>query len=343
MASTLKRRRIIVLVHENLIPPEDISKLPPEEVEPFKTEFDVREGLNALGHEVLMVGLSDELAPLRRAIEDFKPHVVFNLLEEFGGEAIFDTHVVGYLELQRTPYTGCNPRGLLLARDKALSKKVLAYHRILVPKFRVFPRYRKIKRPKQLEFPLIVKSLIEEGSYGIAQASLVNNEKAFEERVTFIHEKIRTDAVVEQYIPGRELYVSVLGNHRLQVLPTWEIFLDKLPEDAPKIATRKVKWDLEYQEKYDVRLGRAKKLTEDMERRIARLSRRICRRLGTDGCVRIDFRLDDEGQLYFLEANPNPDIAEEEEFAGAAKEVGMDYVDLLQKIVNLGIRRAERG
>ena len=141
----------------------------------------------------------------------------------------------------------------------------------------------------------------------------------------------------------RELYVSVLGNHRLQVLPTWEIFLDKLPEDAPKIATRKVKWDLEYQEKYDVRLGRAKGLSDEMERRIARLSRRICRRLGTDGCVRIDFRLDDAGQLYFLEANPNPDIAEEEEFASAAQAAGLGYVDLLQKIVNLGIRRAERG
>jgi D-alanine-D-alanine ligase len=343
MASTLKRRRIIVLVHKSLIPPEDISKLTPEQVAPFKTEFDVREGLRALGHEVLLVGLSDELAPLRTAIEDFKPHVVFNLLEEFGGEAIFDAHVVGYLELQRTPYTGCNPRGLLLARDKALSKKVLHYHRILVPKFRVFPRYRKITRPKQLEFPLIVKSLIEEGSYGISQASLVNNDKALEERVAFIHDKILTDAVVEQYIPGRELYVSVLGNHRLQVLPTWEIFLDKLPEDAPKIATRKVKWDLEYQEKYDVRLGRAKGLSDEMERRIARLSRRICRRLGIDGCVRIDFRLDDADQLYFLEANPNPDIAEEEEFASAAQAAGMDYVDLLQKIVNLGIRRAERG
>jgi len=250
MASTLKRRRIIVLVHKSLIPPDDISKLSPAEIAPFKTEFDVREGLRWLGHEVLMVGLSDELAPLRTAIEEFKPHVVFNLLEEFDGEAIFDAHVVGYLELQRTPYTGCNPRGLLLARDKALSKKVLTYHRIQVPRFGVFPRYRKIKRPQKLEFPLIVKSLIEEGSYGIAQASLVNNDKALEERVAFIHERIRTDAVVEQYIPGRELYVSVLGNHRLQVLPTWEIFLDKLPEDAPKIATRKVKWDLEYQKKH---------------------------------------------------------------------------------------------
>ena len=343
MASTLKRRRIIVLVHQSLIPPDDVSALTPTEVSPFKTEFDVREGLGALGHEVLMVGLSDELAPLRRAIEEFKPHVVFNLLEEFRGEAIFDAHVVGYLELKHTPYTGCNPRGLLLARDKALSKKVLAYHRIRVPKFRVFPRYRKIQRPKQLEFPLIVKSLIEEGSYGIAQASVVNNDKALEERVSFIHEKILTDAVVEQFIPGRELYVSVLGNHRLTVLPTWEIFLDDLPEESARIATRKVKWDLEYQEKYNVRIGRARKLPEDLERRIGTLSRRICRRLGTDGCVRIDYRLDTEGRLYFLEANPNPDIAEEEEFASAARAAGIDYLDLLQKIVNLGIRRAESG
>jgi len=296
-----------------------------------------------LGHDITMVGLSDELAPLRKAIEEFKPHVVFNLLEEFDGEAIFDAHVVGYLELQRAAYTGCNPRGLLLARDKALSKKVLAYHRIQVPKFRVFPRYRKIKRPPRLEFPLIVKSLIEEGSYGIAQASVVHSNKALEERVSFIHEKIRTDAVVEQYIEGRELYVSVLGNHRLQVLPTWEIFLDKLPDDAAKIATRNVKWNLEYQQKHGVRIGRAKGLSEELERRIARLSRRICRRLGTDGCVRIDFRLDEAGGLYFLEANPNPDIGEFEEFAGAAKAAGMSYPELLQKIVNLGIRRAERG
>ena len=343
MASTLKRKRIIVLVHQSLIPPEDISKLDPSEIAPFKTEHDVCEGLRSLGHDVSVVGLSDELTPLRTAIEELKPHVVFNLLEEFRGDPLFDAHVVGYLELQQVPYTGCNPRGLLLAHDKALSKKILAYHRIGVPAFRVFARYRKITRPKRLEFPLIVKSLIEEGSYGIAQASVVYTDKALEERVSFIHDKIRTDAVVEQYIEGRELYVSVLGNHRLQALPTWEIFLDHLPEDALKIATRKVKWDLEYQEKYKVRLGRAKGLSEEMERRIARLSRRICRGLGTDGCVRIDFRLDEEGKLYFLEANPNPDIGDGEEFASAAKAAGMDYPALLQKIVNLGIRRAERG
>jgi D-alanine-D-alanine ligase len=343
MAPTLKRRRIVVLVHDSLIPPEDISKLSEAEIQPFKTELDVREGLRLLGHEVVLVGLSDELTPLRTAIEDLEPHVVFNLLEEFRDQAIFDTHVVGYLELQRAPYTGCNPRGLLLARDKALSKKVLAYHRIRVPHFRVFRRHMKVKRPPRLEFPLIVKSLIEEGSYGIAQASLVQTDKALEERVAFIHDRILTDAVVEQYIPGRELYVSVLGNHRLQVLPTWEIFLDRLPEDAPKIATHKVKWDLDYQKKYDVRIGRANGLSAEMERRIGALSRRICRCLGIDGCVRIDFRLDDSGHLYFLEANPNPDVGEGEEFAGAAEAAGMSYPVLLQKIVNLGIRRAESG
>jgi D-alanine-D-alanine ligase len=343
MASPLKRQRIIVLGHASLIPPEDVGKLSDEEIAPFKTELDVRQGLRSLGHEVLMVGVSDELTPLRTAIEGFKPHVVFNLLEEFRGEVMFDGHVVGYLELQRTPYTGCNPRGLVLARDKALSKQVLAYHRIQVPRFRVFPRYRKVTRPKRLEFPLIVKSLIEEGSYGIAQASLVSNDKALEERVAFIHDKIRTDAVVEQYISGRELYASVLGNHRLQVLPTWEIFLDNLPEDAPRIATRKVKWDLRYQKKHDIRIGQAKGLSAEMERRIARLSRRICRRLGTDGYVRIDFRLDESGDLYFLEANPNPDIGNGEEFAGAAEAAGTGYPALLQKIVNLGIRRAESG
>ena len=343
MASALKKRRIIVLAHETLLPPENAAELSDVERADFQTEHDVLTGLRKLGHDVRMVGVSDELAPLRTAIEEFEPHVVFNLLEEFRGEAIFDVHVVGYLELRRTPYTGCNPRGLLLARDKALSKKVLAYHRIRVPKFHVFPRYRKARRPKRLEFPLIIKSLIEEGSYGIAQASVVHNDEALVERVAFIHDKIKTDAVAEQYIEGRELYASVLGNHRLQVLPTWEIFLDKLPDDAVKIATRKAKWDIAYQKKHGIKIGKAKNLPEELERKIQDVSRRICRRLGTDGCVRVDFRLAENGSLYFLEANPNPDIAGNAEFAGAAKAAGMNYEALLQKVVNLGIRRAEKG
>lgn len=343
MASSLKKRRVILLVHKSLVPPDDVKGLSPEELADFKTEHDVLSALRQLGHDVRVVGVSDELAPLRQAIDEFKPHVVFNLLEEFRELAIFDSHVVAYLELKRTPYTGCNPRGLVLARDKALSKKVLAYHRIRVPRFAVFPRYRKIRRPRHLEFPLIVKSLIEEASYGIAQASVITNDKALEERVAFIHEKILTDAVVEQYIPGREIYAGVFGNHRLKVLPAWELFLNNLPEDAPKIATRKVKWDLKFREKHGIKMGRAKKLSEDLERHIAKTTRRICRRLGIDGYVRVDFRLGDDGELYFIEANPNPDIANGDEFAGAALASGLKYPALIQKVLSLGIRRAEKG
>jgi D-alanine-D-alanine ligase len=343
MAPAVKKRRVLLLVHEALVPPEDVKDLTDEAFEEIATEWDVLGGLRKLGHEVRVVGLGDELGPLRAALDEFQPHVVFNLLEEFRGQAIFDAFVVGYLELNGVAYTGCNPRGLLLARDKALSKKILSYHRIRVPRFKVFPRYRKTARPSFLQFPLIVKSLIEEGSYGIAQASVVSNDKALEERAAFIHDKIKTDAVVEQYIPGRELYAAVLGNHRLQVFPTWEMFLDKLPDDAAKIATRKAKWDPRYQERHGIRIGRAENLPESLERQVARLARRICRRLGTDGCVRIDFRLGDDGELYFLEANPNPDIADEDEFAGAAKAAGISYEELLQKIVSLGIRRAEKG
>jgi D-alanine-D-alanine ligase len=330
------------LAHESLVPPEGAEKLPEVERLDFQTELDVKRALEKLGHEVQLVGLSDELAPLRNAIAWFDPHIVFNLLEEFREQAIYDSHVVGFLELSRAAYTGCNPRGLTLARDKALSKKILTYHRIPVPRFAVFPRYRKTRRPKSLDYPLIVKSLIEEGSYGIAQASLVTNDKELEKRVSFIHETIRTDAVAEQYIDGRELYSAVLGNHRLQVLPAWELNLDQLPEDAPRIATRKVKWDLAYQKKYGIKFGKAD-IAPELQRRIDRLSRRIARALGVDGYVRIDFRLSAEGQLYFLEANPNPDIADEAEFAGAANAAGRDYPALIQRIVNLGIQRSEKG
>jgi D-alanine-D-alanine ligase len=197
-----------------------------------------------------------------------------------------------------------------------------------------------VRRPRWLEFPLIVKSLVEEASFGIAQASVVYDDESLAERVQFIHERVRTDAIAEQFIEGRELYTAVLGNHQLQVLPIWELFLDGLPDDALRIATRKAKWDLAYQKKHGIDHGRARRLGDALERRIADTARRICRRLGIDGYARIDFRLADDGELYFLEANPNPDIADREEFASAAAAAGMSYLALLQRIVSLGIRRS---
>lgn len=325
-------------MNADCVPPESLEGHSDKEIDRFKTDFDVVRGLRRLGHEVFKLGVTDELAPLGKALENFEPHIAFNLLEEFRYQAVYDQNVVSYLELMRTPYTGCNPRGLVLARDKALSKKVLHYHRIRAPNFMVVPVGRRPKLTKRLAFPLIVKSQIEEASAGIAQASVVHGDQALQERTEFIHQNLQTAAIVEQYVDGRELYLGILGNRRLQVLPPWEIFFDKLPPDAPRIATEKVKWDLDYQEKYDIRIGPAKGLDDDVVAQIGRVGRRIYHLLSLSGYARLDFRLREDGQLFFLEANPNPDIASDEELASAARAAGLPYTRLLQKILNLGMR-----
>ena len=173
---------------------------------------------------------------------------------------IFDQNVVSYLELLQVPYTGCNPRGLLLARDKAISKMLLAPHRIPTPEFAVFRRGQKFRRPSRLRFPLIVKSLNNEGSIGISQASIVGDDEKLSERVAFIHHSVGSGALIERYIEGREFYVGVIGNGHLQVLPVWELIMDKLPDDAKRIATERVKWSRKYQLKYGITSREAKNL-----------------------------------------------------------------------------------
>ena len=336
----MRKLRVLVLVHEDLVPPKDLSKLTDKEMMPFKTEFDVVGALGVLGHDVQVLGLRDELTPLREALVSFKPHIAFNMLEEFRGEAVYDHNVVAYLELQDLPYTGCSPRGLVIARDKALSKKILHYHRIRVPRFAVVQKGRKPRIPTNMAYPLIVKSLVEESSTGISNASVVYNLDKLQERVQFIHRRVHTDAIVEQFIDGRELYLAVMGNQRLTTFPVWELLVEKPPEGAPFIATQTLKWDVDYQKRHGVTSGRAKGLSEELELRIQKVAKRIYRRLDLDGYARIDFRLSTEGELYFLEANPNPDIAVDEEFADGAAAAGLEYEQMIQRILNLGLRRA---
>ena len=336
----MKRLRVLVLVHPDLIPPESSKGYTEQEINVWKTEYDVVSTLRASGHDVRPLGVKDELKPIREQIDTWKPHVVFSLLEEFHGEVIYDQHVASYLELIRVPYTGCNPRGLMLARGKDLSKTLVHYHRIPVPEFAVFPMRRKIRRPKRLALPLIVKSLNEDASYGISQASVVDSDEKLIERVTFIHERIGTAAIAEQYIEGREIYVGVLGNERLRVLPIWELRFENLAQGDWPIATEKAKHDPDYQERRGILHGPAKDLSPELYARIERSAKRIFRTLELDGYARIDFRLSNEGVPYFLEANPNPEIAESQEFASAALHDGLAYPDLLQGIVGLGLRRA---
>jgi D-alanine-D-alanine ligase len=336
----MKRLRVLALVHPELVPPDSLDGRSADEIHEWKTEYDVVSTLRDLGHEVRPLGVENELKPIRDEIESWKPHVVFNLLEQFHGEAVYDQNVASYLELLRIPYTGCNPRGLVLAKSKDLSKKLLIYHRVPLPAFAVFPMRRKVKRPPRLALPLIVKSLNEDASLGIAQASVVDSDEKLAERVTFIHERIGTAAIAEQYIEGRELYVGVLGNERLRVLPIFELEFGTMPQGARPIATEKVKHDLQYQEQHGIKIGPAKDLSPQLAAGIERAAKRIYRTLELDGYARIDFRLSSDGVPYYIEANPNPEIAKVEEFASAAKHVGLEYPELLTRIVALGIARA---
>lgn len=330
-----RKLRVLVVVHEDLVPPDTLEGYTEKESLDWQCEYDVISTLRAMGHDVKPIGVSDDLRKIRVEVEEWKPHVAFNLLEEFHGVALYDQHVVSYLELLRQPYTGCNPRGLMLAHDKALCKQILAYHRILSPKFVVYPQRRAVKPTRRLKYPLLVKSVSEEASLGISQASIVTSDEKLKDRVGFIHENVKSDALVEEYIKGRELYVGIIGNQRLRTFPIWELRFTK-SDKVPLIATAKVKWDPDYQQKLGVETVEAVDLPEGLGPKIIKQCVRTYRALFLSGYARIDLRLDDEGRAYVLEANPNPNLARNEDLAASAKKGGLSYEDLLQRIITLG-------
>jgi D-alanine-D-alanine ligase len=323
-------------VHEDLVPPDSLEGYTDKQIQDLKTEYDVITTLREMGHEVRPLGVSDDLGKIRKEVEDWQPHVAFNLLEEFHGIAVYDQHVVSYLELLRQPYTGCNPRGLMLAHDKGLCKQILAYHRILTPKFAVYPLKRAVKLTKRLTYPLLVKSASEEASLGISQASIVTSDEKLKDRIEFVHEHIQSDALVEEYIEGRELYVGILGNQRLQTFPIWELRFTKSGDKVPLIATAKVKWDYGYQQKLGVETNAAKDLPEGADAAIIKQCIRTFRALYLTGYARIDLRLAEDGRAYVLEANPNPNLSYGEDFAESGEAAGLDYEGLLHRILTLG-------
>lgn len=334
----MRKLRVLVLMHQDLVPPDSLNGYSEEEILEWKTEYDVLATLKKLGHDAEALGVKDDTGLIRQALIDKRPHIVFNLLEEFHSVAQYDQHVVSYLELMRQPYTGCNPRGLLLSHDKGLCKKLLAYHRVPTPRFLEFEPERAVKPPKKLKYPLLVKSVQDDASLGISQASIVHNEDKLRERIHFVHENFQSTALVEEYIDGREFYVGVMGNHRLQTFPIWELSFTKASDDVPLLATRRVKWDLKYQKKIGVQTGAAKDLPDTLASRIEQLAKRTYKVLNLTGYARMDFRMSAEGDLYVLEANPNPNLSRGEDFADSAEAVGIDYAELLQRIVNMGLR-----
>jgi D-alanine-D-alanine ligase len=333
----MKPLRTLVVMHESLVPPDSLQGYSDKQIDEWRTEYDVITQLRKAGHEVRALGLRDSLTELRAAIDEWRPQIVFNLMEEFDGIVTYDQHLVAFLELLRQPYTGCNPRGLLLSRDKVLSKQLLAYHRIATPQFAVIRLGQRFKLPGRLRFPMFVKSATEDASLGIAQASVVEDAARLKERVQFIHEQTKSDALVEEFIEGRELYVGVIGNQRLTTLPPWEMAFGSLPESLPAIATRKVKWDKRYRKKYGITTNAAQDLPAEAVDALERMSKRIYKALHLTGYARMDFRLRADGGLFVLEANANPNLSADEDFAESARSAGLPYDELLTRILSLGL------
>jgi D-alanine-D-alanine ligase len=225
----------------------------------------------------------------------------------------------------------------MISRDKVLTKQVLASHRIATPTFRLFPFGRRFKEPRKLRFPLFVKSATEDASLGISQASLVEDMHALRERVEFIHEHVQSDALVEEYIDGRELYVGVLGNQRLTTFPVWELDFGELSRVQARIATRAVKWNRKYQQRHSISTHAARDLSNVQLAGLARMAKRIFRALHMSGYARMDLRLRDDGQIYLLEANANPDLTYGEDFAESAAATGVSYEELVRRIVSIGL------
>jgi D-alanine-D-alanine ligase len=336
----MRKKKKVLLTFDSPFRPEAGDDFKQELLDPdWKTERDVFKALTENGYDVSLLGLHDDIMALPREVERAGPDVIFNLTEVFKNKASLDKNVAWLFEILDVPYTGASPDGMLICNNKALSKKILTFHRIKVPDFYCFARNHRIKPPKRLDFPLIIKPLCEEASRGISQSSVVDNVDALVDRVKYIHDKMGFDAIVEEYIDGREIYIGVLGNGRITVMPPVEMKFGQVPEDEPRIATYKAKWDNEYRKRWGIKNVLVGRLPEGMEKRISDICRRAYKALNLRGYARFDLRVTSDFKIYVLEANANPCLAKDEDFAQAAQKAGFYYNKLIQKIVNLAFNR----
>ena len=330
--------KIVLLVDLEAVLPDDPQFEGRTEAARVEMEGHVAAAVRALGHEATVIPFGPDVLATMQTLKGAGADLVFNLTERFEGDRRNDLNVAAVLELLHLPYTGTGPAGLWLCRDKAAGKRILGYHRIRVPRFAEAPVGRR-KPPGRLRFPAIVKPLFEDGSDGISLSSVVRSAGELEERVRMIHEGRSQAAICEEYVEGRELYVGVLGNPKRHALPPWELRFGRAGEGGPPIATAKVKWDAAYRKKWDIRYQPAD-LDEATRRRIARFSRRVFELLKLRDYGRIDLRLTPEGEIVFIEANPNPDISRDAELPQAAALEGMEYTELIGHILHLAVRRS---
>jgi len=332
--------KIVVLIDlETVFPDDPEFKGTTDEVRE-SMEFHIITSIRELNHEVIIQPFGPDPLASIQAVIDHKPEMVFNLTEHYKGNRRQDANIAGLMELMDIPFTGTGAEGLLLCRDKVTSKRLLGYHRIRLPQFFSVP-LNNVKRSKRMPFPLMVKPAMEDGSDGISLASIVKDEEELQTRIKMIHERMNQPALCEEYIEGRELYVGITGNERLTAYPAREIRFGKTEEGGPQIATARVKWDEAYRKKWAIEYVHAD-LPPQQEQLVARVSKRIYRALQIRDYGRIDLRLTANGEVVFIEANPNPNLAEGEDLAEAAEKSGLGHNALIDRIIKLALQRYRR-
>ncbi|MGH9255829.1 MAG: D-alanine--D-alanine ligase family protein [Vicinamibacterales bacterium] len=303
-----------------------------------EVEAEVAETLVKLGHEPVMYeldGTQKSLLGLARADCD----LVFNLAESFADDDTSDFKIAAFLELLGKRYTGSGSRGLMLAQDKAVAKKIFAFHGIHTPTFAKCYRGR-LDFSHDLQFPVIVKPAREDGSIGIEFSAVVSSIRELMERMDWLHTNFDSPVLIEEYIEGREMYVGILGNDNLAALPIIELDLSKLPEGTPKIAAAEVKWGKGTKAYRDTKSAIATDLPEETVQLLQQTAVAAYQALELRDYGRVDMRLQPDGHVQVIEVNPNPWLASRAEFAMAARKAGRTYTQLIEEIVELALARA---
>jgi D-alanine-D-alanine ligase len=335
----MKKPRVLVLFDTDGDPPanQDYSKQLSGELD--EVEFEVAHCLRERGYDVRLLGFRGDVHQLLGGLHAEPFDVVFNLTERFRDQSALDFTVAAVLEMLGVPYTGADPAGLMLSRHKALTKMVLNHHDVRTPRFIEIEKGSPCRRPSDLRFPLIVKPVDEDASVGIARASVVRDDDALSERVSFVHDRLKTAAIVEEFIAGREIYVGVVGNDSPKALPPIEMVFDTGVPDEARIATFKVKWSTKHRDRMGVKNRIAGDLPPEVQARLAEVAVASYKAAGLRDYGRVDVRLAHDQEIYVVEANPNPYLSDGEDMAWAAEEGGFPYGELLEAIVEMALKR----
>jgi D-alanine-D-alanine ligase len=334
----------VIVLYDRVLVDQDESAAPADKSPVVRTldkkevEEEVAEALSKLGHQPVMHeldGSAKSLLALARADCD----LLFNLTESFGNDDTADFKIAAYLDLIGKNYTGSGSRGLMLAQDKAIAKKIFAFHGIHTPVFAKSFRGR-LDFSHDLEFPVIVKPAREDGSIGIEFSAVVTSIRELMERIDWLHQHFDSPVLIEEYIDGRELYVGVLGNDKPEPLPVIELDLSKLPQGTPRIAGAEVKWGKGTAAYRDTKSVVATDLPEETIASLQKIAVAAYEALELRDYGRVDMRLQPDGRIHVIEVNPNPWLSSRAELAMAARKAGRTYPQLIEEIVELASSRS---